>query len=286
MQKISSWKSSPKNHWTAGRIAINILPFLFSITCILPLVWLFYSTLKTNPQFEANIIALPKTLYLENYHYVFTKTPILLYLWNTLRNTVLAMMGILFFGFVNGYFLSRFKFKGRNFLYGCYVCALFIPIHALLVPTYLVFSMAHMNNQWYSTIFPMIATQLTTTIFLISSYVKTIPVALEEAAAIDGSPFSRTMFTIILPIALPALVTAGIIAFFHCWNEFSYSLVLIGDKKLFTISLSLTHFKGENRIDYPKMMTAMIIAMAPAIFTYILFSKHIIKGLVAGALKG
>lgn len=268
------------------QVLLNIVPFLFSFTCIVPLVWLLYSTMKTNPQFEADVIALPKSFYLGNYEYVFTKTPILTYLWNTLRNTLISMVGILFFGFVNGYFLSRFKFRGRNFLYGCYVCALFIPIHALLVPTYLLFSLARLNDQWYSTILPMIATQLTTTIFLISSYVKTIPTELEEAAAIDGSSFSRTMFNIILPIVTPSLVTAGIIAFFHCWNEFSYSLVLISKPQLFTISLSLTHFKGENRIDYPKMMTAMVIAMMPALLSYIAFSKQIINGLVAGALKG
>ena len=267
-------------------VPLNSVLFLFSCTCIIPLIWLFYSTLKTNTQFEVDAMALPQSLYLDNYKYVLTQTPILLYLWNTLRNTVLSMIGILFFGFVNGYFLSRFRFKGRNFLYGCYVSALFIPIHALLVPTYLTFSLANMHNQWYSTIFPLIATQLTTTIFLISSYVKTIPVEMEEAASIDGSSFSRTMFGIILPMAVPALVTAGIIAFFHCWNEFSYSLVLIGDSKLFTISLSLTHFKGENRIDYPKMMSAMVIAMLPALIAYIAFSKQIINGLVAGALKG
>ncbi len=272
--------------WTIKRILLNVIPFLFSVTCIIPLVWLFYSTLKTNPQFEANVIALPQSFYMENYEYVLTRTPIVTFLWNTFRNTVISMAGILFFGFVNGYFLSRFRFRGRNMLYACYVCALFIPIHALLVPTYLSFSVLHMTNQWYSTILPLIATQLTTTIFLISSYVKTVPTEMEEAAAIDGSTFSRTMFSIILPMAMPSLVTAGIIAFFHCWNEFSYSLVLINDEDLFTISLSLTRFKGENRIDYPKMMTAMIIAMAPAIVTYILFSKHIIRGLVAGALKG
>ena len=270
----------------ARSILLNIIPFLFSFTCIVPLVWLLYTTLKTNPQFEANVIALPKSFYLGNYEYVVTKTPILTYMWNTFRNTVIAMAGILFFGFVNGYFLSRFRFRGRNFLYGCYVCALFIPIHALLVPTYLVFSLARMNDQWYSTILPMIATQLTTTIFLISSYVTTIPTEMEEAAAIDGSSFSNTMFRIILPMVMPALVTAGIIVFFHCWNEFSYSLVLISNPKLFTISLSLTYFKGENRIDYPKMMTAMVIAMLPALLLYIAFSKQIIRGLVAGALKG
>lgn len=277
---------SKRSPWSVKRVLLNIVPILFSITCIIPLVWLFYSTMKTNPQFESDVMSLPKAFYWENYRYVLTTTPIATYMWNTFRNTLFSMAGILFFGFVNGYFLSRFRFKGRNLLFGCYVCALFIPIHALLVPTYLFFSVMNLNNQWFSTVLPLIATNLTTTIFIISSYLKNVPAEMEEAASIDGSSFSRTMFTIILPMVLPALVTSGIIAFFHCWNEFSYSLVLINSEKLYTISLSLTRFKAENRIDYPKMMTAMIIAMLPAITAYCIFSKYIIKGLVAGALKG
>lgn len=270
----------------AGSLLMNIIPFIFSITCIIPVVWLFYSTLKTSAQFESNIIALPTSFNLSNYKYVFQTTPMGLYIWNTLRNTVIILILVLFFGFINGYFLSRFRFKLRTPLLGFYVSNLFIPIHALLVPTYILFSFIGLTNRWYSTILPVACMELPVTIFLISSYVSTIPKELEEAAAIDGSSFSRTLFTIILPITTPILVTTGIIAFFHCWNEFSYSLILLSKEKLYTISLALTRFRGENRIDYPKMMTAMVIAMIPALLLYVSFSKQIIKGIVAGAIKG
>jgi len=265
---------------------LNIVPILFSISCIIPVIWLFLSTLKTSAQFESSIIALPKSFNIENYKYVFETTPISRYIWNTLRNTAIILFLVLFFGFTNGYFLARFRFKLRTPLFGFYVSNLFIPIHALLVPTYIMFSFIGFTNKWYSTILPVASIELPVTIFLVTSYVSTIPKELEEAAAIDGSSFSRTLFSIILPIVTPVLVTAGIIAFFHCWNEFSYSLILFNKEKLYTISLALTRFKGENRIDYPKMMTAMIITMFPALLLYISFSKQIIKGMVAGAVKG
>jgi raffinose/stachyose/melibiose transport system permease protein len=149
-----------------------------------------------------------------------------------------------------------------------------------------MFSFIGLTNKWYSTILPVASMELPVTIFLVTSYISTVPKELEEAAAIDGSGFSRTLFYIILPIVTPVLVTAGIIAFFHCWNEFSYSLILFSNEKLYTISLALTRFKGENRIDYPKMMTAMTITMIPALLLYVSFSKQIIKGMVAGAVKG
>ncbi len=270
----------------ARTVFMNIVPILFSAAAVLPVIWLLYSTLKTSVEFESSIVALPEAFNLVNYKYVFQTTPIGLYLWNTLRNTAIILLLVVFFGFINGYFLSRLRFKLRTPLFGFYVSNFFIPIHALLVPTYILFSFFGFTNKWYSTILPVACIQLPTTIFLVTSYVSTIPQELEEAAAIDGSGFSRTLFSIILPIVAPVLITSGIIAFFHCWNEFSYSLIMYSNEKLYTISLALTRFKGENRIDYPKMMTAMVITMTPALLIYIAFSKQILKGVVAGAIKG
>ena len=112
------------------------------------------------------------------------------------------------------------------------------------------------------------------------------PRELEEAAAIDGSSFSRTLFSIILPVCKPILVTIGIIQFFSLWNEFTYSLILLSDERLKTISVGLTIFKGQYSTDYPQMMAAMFMAILPAIILYFAFSKQIIKGMVAGAVKG
>ena len=123
-------------------------------------------------------------------------------------------------------------------------------------------------------------------IFLVEGFVKTVPVDLEEAAAIDGSSFSHTLWNIIFPICRPILVTVAIIQVFSCWNEFSFALVLIKDVGLQTVPLALTQFKGQFASDYPKQMAAMLITMAPIVVLYFAFSKQIINGMVAGAVKG
>ena len=107
-----------------------------------------------------------------------------------------------------------------------------------------------------------------------------------EAAAIDGSSFSYTLWHIIFPICKPILVTVAIIQVFSCWNEFSFALVLIKDVGLQTVPLALTQFKGQFASDYPKQMAAMLITMSPIVILYFVFSKQIIKGMVAGAVKG
>ena len=161
-----------------------------------------------------------------------------------------------------------------------------IPIHSLLVPIYIVFKNFGLTDKWYTLIIPYVAFGLPIAIFLVEGFIKGIPVALEEAAAIDGSSFSRTLFSIILPVAKPILTTIAIIQTFACWNEFSFALVLVSNSKLQTVPLAMTQFTGQFASDYPKIMAAMLLTMSPIIILYFVFSKQIIKGMVAGAVKG
>ena len=145
---------------------------------------------------------------------------------------------------------------------------------------------ADISNQWFTLLLPYVSFGLPMGIFLVEGFVKTVPVDLEEAAAIDGSNFTHTLWTIIFPICRPILVTVAIIQVFSCWNEFSFALVLIKDVGLQTVPLALTQFKGQFASDYPKQMAAMLLTMAPIVVLYFAFSRQIIKGMVAGAVKG
>lgn len=265
---------------------LNLIPLIVSVTCVIPIAWLIMTTFKTSAQFEANVAALPTSLNLANYISVFSSTNIPLCMYNTARNTFIALILVILAGFINGYFFSRVRFKGKGLMLGVYFCSLFIPVHALLVPMYILMAKVKMINHWYTTIFPMLAGEMTLAMYLVMGYLREVPRELEEAAAIDGSSFSRTMFTIIMPIARPILVTVGIVAFFHFWNEFTYSLVLISDNSLYTINLAISCFKGETNINYTEIMTAMTIAILPALSIYVFFSKYIIRGMIAGAVKG
>jgi raffinose/stachyose/melibiose transport system permease protein len=269
------------------RLLLTALPALYALTCLFPIAWLFYTTFKTMPEFATNVLAPPRSfLNVDNYVHVLTKVPILRSMLNTARITGISLVFIVLFAFVNGYFLARVKFVGKSLLSAIYMCSLFIPIHSILVPTYILFSASGIYNKWYSTILPCICMEMATSIFLVASYVKTIPKELEEAAVIDGSSFARTLFRIVLPVSKPVLATCGIISFFHCWNEFPYSLILFNKEAFYTLPLALMRFKGDHVIDYPRMMTSMFVSIVPALVIYVCFSKQIIKGMVAGAIKG
>ncbi len=267
---------------------LNFLMIVFSASCIFPLVWMFYSSLKTKRVFNADIIGLPKEPTFSNYIKIMTNQDYHIgqSMMASVRTTVLSLFFIVLFGFIVGYILSRIKFKGNRILYVMFLMGMLIPVHSLLLPIYVVFNKTGLGNQWFTLIIPYVAFGLPMAVFLVEGFIKAIPVELEEAAAIDGSSFTRTLFSIILPVAKPILVTIAIIQVFSCWNEFSFALVLIKDVRLQTVPLAMTMFKGQFASDYPKIMSAMLTTMAPIVVLYFIFSKQIIKGMVAGAVKG
>lgn len=289
MEKIKSGKT-PAQKAKTGLLSffLNALMILFSVSCIFPLVWMFYSSLKTKRVFNADIIGLPKEPTISNYVKILTNQDYHIgqSMMASVRTTLLSVFFIVLFGFIVGYILSRIKFKGNRILYVMFLMGMLIPVHSLLVPIYVVFNKTGLGNQWFTLIIPYVAFGLPIAVFLVEGYIKAIPVELEEAAAIDGSSFTRTLFSIILPIAKPILVTIAIIQVFSCWNEFSFALVLIKDVRLQTVPLAMTMFKGQFASDYPKIMSAMLTTMAPIVILYFVFSKQIIKGMVAGAVKG
>lgn len=284
MNKKSQKKAQAGN--VSGKIIVNIILFVFSVTCIFPAIWLFYSSMKTKSEFYENPISLPSSFNFDNYLNALQKSDMLGWMTNTVRNTVIALFFILLIGFIVGYFVARFNFRGRKALYSYFLLGMLIPIHALMVPMYILFTKTGLGDSWYTLILPYTAFGIPIAVFLVESYVKNVPRELEEAAAIDGSSFSRTLFTIILPVCRPILVTIGIIQFFYLWNEFTFALILISKESLKTVSVGLTIFKGQYASDYPQMMAAMFLAILPAIVIYFAFSKQVIKGMVAGAVKG
>lgn len=276
---------SSKRRFLPGLVP-NLVLAVFSITCIFPAIWLFYSSLKGKAEFYANPISLPHNPNFQQYIAILTKSKILLWMGNTIRNSVLSLVIILILGFIIGYFLSRFRFRGKNALYNYYLLGMLVPIHALMVPMYVLFTKSGMGDQWYTLILPYAAFGLPIAIFLVESYVRSIPIEVEEAANIDGCSFHRTLFSIVLPMCQPILVTVGIIQFFIVWNEFTFALILISKETLMTVPVGITLFKGQFVTDYPKMMASMLIAIFPAMALYFAFSKQIIKGMVAGSVKG
>lgn len=269
-----------------GKGLCNIILLMFSISCVFPILWLFSSSLKTEAEFNQSSMALPKSFNPGNFKSIIQETNLPLYVLNSFRNTIISVAIIILISFMAGYVLSRYHFKGRSAIYNYFIIGMLVPIHALLVPMYVQFKQAGLINHWYTLILPYVSFGLPLSIMLIESYIETIPRELEEAAAIDGCGFYQSMIRIILPMARPILSTVAIIQFFACWNEFSFALILVSKDELRTVPVGLTMFQGAYTVNYPRMMAGILVTIIPVMVLYFIFSKRIIEGMVAGAVKG
>lgn len=249
-------------------VILNAIMLLFSLSCIFPLVWMLYSSLKVKREFNKDIISLPTDPTIQNFIDVLTNPDYHIgdSILNSVRTTVISVALIVFFGFIVGYFLARIRFKGSKIIWLMLLMGMLIPVHSLLVPIYVVFNRTGLSNQWFTLIIPYVAFGMPIAVFLCQSFIKEVPTALEEAASIDGCSFSGTLFKVIMPICKPIMITVAILQTFSCWNEFSFALVLIKDTALQTVPLAMTQFTGQFSSDYPKIMAAMLITRLRSLF--------------------
>lgn len=269
------------------KIIINAILILFSITCIFPIIWMIYSSLKTSPEFNRSIIALPEKLIFSNFVDAFRISHMDTYYFNTIFNAVISLFIMLLFSFIIAYFLARFQFKGRNLIYYCILVGMLIPVHALLIPMFIQFKNLGMFDKRFTLIIPYVAFAMPFAVFLIVSYLKSIPPDMEEASVIDGSGFVRMLFTIVMPLCIPILITVSILQLFtKWWNEFPFALVLVNSEKYKTIALGLMNFSSQYSTNYPMKMAALVLAILPVIIIYVCFNEKIIEGMIAGAVKG
>ena len=269
-----------------GNTLYNLILLAFSISCIFPIIWVMYSSLKTKEEFMLDIVSLPKHLQFQNYFDAFIHGKLYVNFFSSICNTVVTVLFVLILAFCIGYVLSRYQFRGRNAIYTLFLIGMMTPVYALLVPLFVQMKTLHMEDQWFTLVIPYIAIRLPLAIFLFESFIRTIPWELEEAAYMDGATVWSTMSRIIFPLCRPVMSTVLILSFLDTWNEFPFALVLVTKDYLRTLPVGLTNFNGQFTTNYTTLMAALVISILPVMLVYFLFSKKIIEGMTAGAVKG
>lgn len=265
---------------------VNVPIMVLSLTCIFPVIWLLYSSVKTDVEFNISPVKLPTKIHLDNYVTAFRRANFGTFTFNSLFNSIISLLLVLIISFILGYLLSRYRFRGRNLIYGMLMAAMMIPIYALIVPIFIQEKKLGLLNSRFSLIPVYVAMELPTEVFLIDSYIKGISVDLEDAASIDGASLPRIMFTIIMPICKPILSTVVILTFMHVWNEFPFAQVLLSQEELKTIPIGLTYFTSQYMTSYTLLLAALAMATIPVLIIYLFFYNKIMEGMMAGAVKG
>lgn len=258
----------------------------YAALTLYPLYWLFISAFKTNEDFFRHPYALPHEWMKENITRAWELGKMGRAMMNSGLVTVSAVILTLLLGILAGYVLSRFEFRLKKLVIALFLIGMLIPIHSTLVPLFLMMKNIGLLDTYGALILPYTAFELPITVFLAIGFMASIPREIEEAAMIDGSGWWRIFGRIIFPLCAPIVATISILAFLRFWNDFSFALVFINSQSLKTLPLSLSLFSDGFGTDYGLTMGAMAIAVIPTIAIYLMMQERIMKGMVAGSIKG
>jgi raffinose/stachyose/melibiose transport system permease protein len=276
-----------KKRFSPSALFLNGILILLSITCVYPVIWLIYSSVKTDADFMAHIFGLPiLPLQWNNYYAALIRSKILNYFFNTLFNGFSSVLVIIFFAFCIGYVLARYRFKGKFLVELILTLGMVVPVHSLLVPMYIQFKLLNIVDKRGVLIFPYVGIMLPLSVFLIRAYIKGLPVSLEESAEIEGANLASTLIWIIVPIVKPVLVTAGVIVFNFVWNEMPFSLILNASDKVRNIAVGIMNFASSYDVKWTLRIAACVTSLIPVILLYGFFNRQIVQSSVEGSVKG
>ena len=227
---------------------------------------------------------LPSTLTLAGYADLFTTSPVLLWLGNTVLVAGTAIISHLVLCSLAGYGFARLTFRGRNLGFFGIVATIMIPIQVLMIPTYVLFSRIGLLDSLGAAIVPWLASAFG--IFLMRQFFLSLPVELEEAGLLDGCTRRQVFFRIVLPLAKPALATLAIFTLLGSWNDLVWPLIAINNDQAFTLQLGITTFQGARRTEWSLLMAANVVATLPLILFFLVAQKQFIATMTFSGLKG
>jgi ABC-type glycerol-3-phosphate transport system permease component len=305
--------------YAGGALKYGVL-ILYLCIVVFPMVWVFYTSAKSTQEIYKNPFGLPRAItrpsaqnlasVRTNYGKAWVESGFSRYFGNSVKVVLISLAGILALGAMAAYVLARFEFRGRTLVYYLFLSGLIIPMQLILIP--LFFQYSDMEQAGRSLLQPLaralgydtavvtlhdtqigliliyIAASLPFTVFVLTSFFRTLPEELREAALIDGASEFSVFRTVMIPLAKPGLVTVAIFNFLGLWNEYLFALVFINSDHLKTLPLGLASIsmQAQYKSDFGLMFAGLVIVMLPTLIVYMLLQERLTKGVTVGALKG
>jgi len=259
---------------------------LYSVAALYPFFLMVMSSFKSTAEIFDNPFSLPAAPSFDAYQQAWGAGHLSDYFVNSLIVTFSSVAIILVVGSLAAYPLGRYNFKGRDVLYLYFLSGLMLPIKLGIVPIFLLMKTLGLYDTRLSLVLIYAASGMPFTIFVLSAFFRTLPNELEDAARIDGANEWHIYWRIMLPLVRPALATVAIFNFIPLWNDFFFPLILIQSDEFKTIPAGMASLFGTYQTDWAIIFAGLAIASLPLILLFLFASKHIIKGLTAGAVKG
>ena len=277
----------PSQPYTKGTLVLQIIMTLAAVLFVAPLfIILNYSFKGKRELYLSSPLALPESLNFDNYAAAFKKLDLGTTFVNTLFYTVTSVLILAILCGMTAWAIARCKRKFFKFAYVYFIVGILIPYQALFLPIYIIGYRLNLTNTRYGIIFMYVATGISFGVFLMTSFMSTVPLELEEAARIDGCSVFRTYFSVVLPLLKPAMATLVIMQAFQIWNDDLLASLYVSKKQLKTLTVAIQSLFSAQSSDYTTAMAAIVISVLPIAVLFLSLQKYFIKGMTVGAVKG
>lgn len=278
------------NSGRKSKISLYILEavmIIIAIIVIIPIYYLLVTTFKTPAEAAFKPLGLPHHIIFDNYIKAWKGMSYPRVFANSLFITSLSVIILVVLSSAAAYTIARRENMLNKFLYLLFLAGIMVPFQMAVIPLYkLTNSLGMINRQWGVVILDSFCVNMPFSIFLFRGFIKTLPVELEEAAFIDGSSVLNTYLQIILPLLKPVVATVAILNSLGIWNDFFTPLLFLQSKERYVIWQAVYGNIGQFSTDWTSFFPMMMLGVAPLLIFYIFMQKFIIKGVIAGSLKG
>ena len=276
---------SQKRSNAVSRVAIYAILILITALMLIPFLWMLSASLKMNKDvFSFPIKWIPENPRWKNYIDIWTKIPLLTFVKNSTKLTIIVTLLQLFTSSFAAYAFAKMDFKGKNLLFLGYIATIAVPWQAYMVPQFMMMRAWHLNN----THLAIICLQAFSAfgVFLMKQFYEGVPSELCEAARIDGLTEYGIWFRVMLPLSKPALSTLTIFTFVSTWNYFLGPLIYLTRDEVKTIQIGLRMFIRQYSAEYGLIMAASVIALIPVLIIFLALQKYFVQGVAATGIKG
>ncbi|WP_164668001.1 carbohydrate ABC transporter permease [Virgibacillus doumboii] len=271
-----------------ARMGIRLPLILWSIAVLYPIIWMFIGSFKSNAEIYANPWGLPETWNFQNFATAWTEYNIDTSVFNSLIVTVVGALLTLVLAIPTAYTLERIRFRGSNFLFTLYISAMMIPMVLGWIPLFFLLDNFNLLDNIYGLAIVYAISQLPFSIFVLTSFISTIPKSLEESAAMDGMSPYGVLWKIITPLSMSGIITVTIMNAIQFWNEYFMALIFLQSEENYTLALAIDFISSEAQYTnaWGTLFASLVIAIVPVIILYAIFQQRIAKGMTEGAIKG
>lgn len=262
------------------QIPVQIILITYAVIVVYPMLWLISVSLKTSFEIFTNPWLPPLKPQWQNFVDAWQRAEIGRCFFNSIIVTSFSMFFILLIGAMAAYALARFVFRGREIVHTIFISGMMFPVFLGIVPLYLLLSKLNMLDNYFGLITAYVAFSLSFTVFVLTGFFKTLPHELSEAGLIDGCSHFSVFWRIMLPLAKPGLITAGIFNFFGIWNEYPLALVIISSNELRTLPLGIANLLMVEHYEtnWGVLFAGLVIVMIPTLIVYLFFQRQITEG--------